>query len=345
MSGIFLVQIEAMACDPFQLREEAMTSQVISSIVLALTAATVSAQPRYFCDITPAATCDQQVPGAIISDRATPTQNSFGPFVCSQFWGDGVMTGSAFSSFGIVGVDIENQWNGCAAFGCGPSLLQISASASHEFDVVFSSPTNDPIDVRMNVHLSGNIQEALPLYRIINARITGPGVSWTGRFGQYNDPNANDIREGMFNNFDEITGNDVTSPTFSNLPVNTPVRFTMSLWVENAASLVDGGAVNFARGLRLRGTPFIITATGPGVTPGDIQIDSPGANISGGGYNGAPCNPADLDAPFDLLDLADLVAFVTAFTAQDPAADFDTNGLFDLADITAFVNAFTAGCP
>ncbi len=57
------------------------------------------------------------------------------------------------------------------------------------------------------------------------------------------------------------------------------------------------------------------------------------------------CNAADLAEPFGLLDLADVVAFVTAFSAMDDAADLDGNMLWDLADVTAFIGAFTAGCP
>lgn len=57
------------------------------------------------------------------------------------------------------------------------------------------------------------------------------------------------------------------------------------------------------------------------------------------------CNNADLALPFGLLDLADINAFVSAFTSSNPIADFDENDLFDLADIGAFVGAFQAGCP
>ena len=60
---------------------------------------------------------------------------------------------------------------------------------------------------------------------------------------------------------------------------------------------------------------------------------------------GFPCSPADLAEPLGVLDLSDIVAFVTAFTSFDPSADFNGDGLFDLADITAFVGAFTTGCP
>lgn len=58
------------------------------------------------------------------------------------------------------------------------------------------------------------------------------------------------------------------------------------------------------------------------------------------------CNAADIAAPFEVLDLADIQAFVNAFVAQDSLADLAApTGVFDLADIQAFVGAFTAGCP
>ena len=57
------------------------------------------------------------------------------------------------------------------------------------------------------------------------------------------------------------------------------------------------------------------------------------------------CNAADLAEPFGILDLADISAFVTAFTTGDLAADLDGNSILDLSDITAFVSAFTGGCP
>ena len=56
--------------------------------------------------------------------------------------------------------------------------------------------------------------------------------------------------------------------------------------------------------------------------------------------------PADLAAPFGVLDLADIGAFITGFTGQDPVADLAAPfGVFDLQDIQVFVTAFTAGCP
>jgi hypothetical protein len=71
-----------------------------------------------------------------------------------------------------------------------------------------------------------------------------------------------------------------------------------------------------------------------------------GVPIAAGDDGSDPgCNAADLAEPFGLLDLADVLAFATAFTGMEDAADLDGNGLWDLADVTAFIGAFTGGCP
>lgn len=77
----------------------------------------------------------------------------------------------------------------------------------------------------------------------------------------------------------------------------------------------------------------------------EVLLD-PASDADGDGIpdNCAACLP-DLAEPFGLLDLSDVIAFVTGFSASDPAVDFDKNGLFDLADVVAFVTAFAAGCP
>ena len=54
---------------------------------------------------------------------------------------------------------------------------------------------------------------------------------------------------------------------------------------------------------------------------------------------------ADLAEPFGVLDLADVQAFVTAFTSGAMLADLNGDGILDLADLQAFVVSFNAGCP
>jgi hypothetical protein len=56
------------------------------------------------------------------------------------------------------------------------------------------------------------------------------------------------------------------------------------------------------------------------------------------------CAP-DLAEPFGVVDLADIQAFITAFSASEPLADVNNDGIWDLADIQGFVTEFLAGCP
>ncbi len=58
------------------------------------------------------------------------------------------------------------------------------------------------------------------------------------------------------------------------------------------------------------------------------------------------CNEADLAEPFGAHDFSDVVAFLGAFGAMDPAADLAPPfGTFDFSDVVAFLGAFAAGCP
>ena len=56
-----------------------------------------------------------------------------------------------------------------------------------------------------------------------------------------------------------------------------------------------------------------------------------------------PC-PADLTGD-GLLNFFDISTFLSAFSAQDPIADFDDNGQFNFFDVSGFLGAFNAGCP
>ena len=51
-------------------------------------------------------------------------------------------------------------------------------------------------------------------------------------------------------------------------------------------------------------------------------------------------------APVGVLDLADVQAFIGAFTTGESLADIaEPAGVLDLADVQAFVAAFVGGCP
>ncbi len=75
-------------------------------------------------------------------------------------------------------------------------------------------------------------------------------------------------------------------------------------------------------------------------------INATGAiNIVANGQSPA-CNAADLAEPLGTLDFSDVIAFLTLFSAGDPAADLaPPTGVFDFSDVIAFLGAFAAGCP
>jgi hypothetical protein len=60
---------------------------------------------------------------------------------------------------------------------------------------------------------------------------------------------------------------------------------------------------------------------------------------------GGGCNLADLAMPYGSLDFFDVSAFLIAYSAQDPAADINGDGMFNFFDVGAFLVAFNGGCP
>ncbi len=57
----------------------------------------------------------------------------------------------------------------------------------------------------------------------------------------------------------------------------------------------------------------------------------------------SPC-PPDLTNDGS-LDFADVSAFLSAFAANDPIADYNADGQFNFFDVSAFLTAYLAGCP
>ncbi|MEM1185249.1 MAG: GC-type dockerin domain-anchored protein [Planctomycetota bacterium] len=75
-------------------------------------------------------------------------------------------------------------------------------------------------------------------------------------------------------------------------------------------------------------------------TPGDVAYVD---NVS---LVGAPLCVADLAHPSNVLDLADVDAFASAFIAGNALADFVAPfGVTDLSDVDAFIGSYLAGCP
>ena len=57
------------------------------------------------------------------------------------------------------------------------------------------------------------------------------------------------------------------------------------------------------------------------------------------------CSPGRRRCFYLALDFFDASAFISAFNAQDPSADFNADGMYDFFDVSAFLTAFNDGCP
>ncbi|MEM1186768.1 MAG: GC-type dockerin domain-anchored protein [Planctomycetota bacterium] len=91
----------------------------------------------------------------------------------------------------------------------------------------------------------------------------------------------------------------------------------------------------------VEGDALVSYATSPGINQNGLGVSTLTITIGESG-----CNAADLAAPFNVLDLGDVDAFIPAFIAGGSGADLAAPfGVIDLADIDAFIAAFLAGCP
>ncbi len=81
-----------------------------------------------------------------------------------------------------------------------------------------------------------------------------------------------------------------------------------------------------------------------GLLGGDIRSVLNGMQIVS--LDDLGCNGADLADPLGQLDFSDIVAFLNAFSAQQPGADLaEPIGQWDFSDVVAFLGLFAGGCP
>lgn len=58
-----------------------------------------------------------------------------------------------------------------------------------------------------------------------------------------------------------------------------------------------------------------------------------------------PADFAPAGNPDGVLNFFDVSAFINAYLAMDPAADFEPDGVFNFFDVSAYITAYSAGCP
>jgi len=180
--------------------------------------------------------------------------------------------------------------------------------------------------------------------------VDGDGRLWVNEWG-----------DDRVTAYDPSTGNSLGSVTFAEKPVGISYdESTNTLRVAHGnITTTFGGSVGFDQSQS--GTLSVIDADtlartdyDLGVGPSALASSTDGTLLAAAAPVGdgmalisfaAGCNDADLAEPFGELNFFDVSAFLSAFNAMEPAADFDGNGMYNFFDISAFLMAFNAGCP
>ncbi len=107
----------------------------------------------------------------------------------------------------------------------------------------------------------------------------------------------------------------------------------------NGTVSANDGTVTLTSTLPLDASTPLVDSNGN--TLGTLNVTGSATIVASG--TGPTC-PADLTGDGN-LDFFDISAFLNAYNAMDPIADFDNNGVFNFFDVSGFLNAFNAGCP
>ncbi|USO00225.1 MAG: hypothetical protein H6810_06070 [Phycisphaeraceae bacterium] len=247
----------------------------------------------------------------------------------------------------------DNGVPGNGASGTNPNTRGPRISGDGRF-VVFQSLANN-----LDVTRTGDPSNAYKLF-LHDRDADGdgifdePGAFTTRRI----DVGPGGVSNDGFNAADPDISDDGSRVVFKSASTNlVPGDTTLSLTVtdiylldRNAGTLeIVSRATNGDQGPASSSTPVL---AGDGDS---VLFNSLSTNLIPNDNNGrddvfarvlppAACNAADLTAPFGLLDLADVNAFVSGFLTADPIADLNGDRLFDLQDVLAFTAAFLGGC-
>jgi hypothetical protein len=138
----------------------------------------------------------------------------------------------------------------------------------------------------------------------------------------------------------DIDGNKVVVGAISD-PVNGPnsgsaFLFNAFTGLELARFIPSDGAIfeQFGSSIALDNDLLVIGA----------RNDDDNGIASGSAYFFDIFCPADLNGD-GVVDIFDVLDFITAYNAQSPVADFNNDNNIDIFDVLAFITAYNAGCP
>ncbi len=151
---------------------------------------------------------------------------------------------------------------------------------------------------------------------------------------------------------------DTTADSNAVRAVNTGIEFSIDLdelgWDGSQDILMAGWISNagfdFISNQVIGGLPAGSANVGPRDTDADGVADLDWNSISGTQYinltNPPVSCPADLAAPFGVLNIFDIQAYIGLYNTQNPAADLAAPfGTFNIFDIQAYIGLYNQGCP
>jgi hypothetical protein len=161
--------------------------------------------------------------------------------------------------------------------------------------------------------------------------------------------------DGTFAPLEPIeTGRHATDAVFTDIDLDGDLDLAIANEADRIVSVhvnPGNGAFGARRRFLVGDGPFTLVVSDIDADGDDDLLTAKGFDHGIGvlrnGFEGdPPCGVADLADPRGMLDLADIVAFISALTTQGPAADLaEPFGVWDLADIVEFAAAFSGGCP
>lgn len=187
----------------------------------------------------------------------------------------------AAANFGEVRADVNPGAIGIYARTInlgGYAVQRQEVTASYTFDALFSSPTNDPISVILNLDLSGQIQAATGggTVQVFVGTANQAGIQRS--LGTYDRNNGVITKDGMLSSFvDSGTKRTVSTGTFVQVPVNVPTGFEITLKTTQGYFPWENHVISFGNTLNLTTLGDVFTILGPNAAA--VRVDSVDAGI------------------------------------------------------------------
>lgn len=252
------------------IRKLSHLAAAVTASAIVLASAVAGAAPIYELDhFQDTFNSTVHAPGGDVGPQGTPIDYDFA-FQSVQFQDKNFGEVHANVGPGSIGISARAFNNGLFA----PQRQEVFASFT--FDVVFGSAGSNPIDVVMNLDLSGAIDPG-PLFSTVQVRAGLPTSFFSGSYSENNDPNSGSpFRDGMLSGFTANGATQSISTGTLSVPVNVPVTMFMRLNTIQGYQIEDPRIV-FGDTLSLTTLGDVFTILGPNAD--GITVNSADAGI------------------------------------------------------------------